>query len=192
MDASTPPDWVDRIANCARNFAGGDFSALGQLFDLTAPRLIRYTETITRNRDDAEDAVQSTVVRLARNPQSLAAARWPWAYVLKMARNEALRIVARKKTRSLADYLLSLTKPETKLPLTTAERDADVQKALQRLPAEQAEVVILKIWEGLTFQEIAAVTGESMNTIASRYRYALSKLECSLRRTASEVGYVVE
>ena len=72
------------------------------------------------------------------------------------------------------------------------EQQAEVQAALRRLPAEQAEVVVLKIWEELTFQEIAAVTGESPNTVASRYRYALTKLECSLKRLASEVGYVVQ
>jgi RNA polymerase sigma-70 factor, ECF subfamily len=72
------------------------------------------------------------------------------------------------------------------------ERTSEVQAALQALPAEQAEVVMLKIWEGLTFQEIATIMGESLNTIASRYRYALLKLESRLRRIAEEVGYVVE
>ncbi len=191
MDGSSPSDWSEQIAGCARSLAGGDIPALGRLFDLTVPRLLRYSQTITRSREDAEDAVQAAIVRIVRNPQSLAAVRLPWAYLLKMVRNETLRILARKRPQGALTDGVAETNPAPG-GLESAERDAEVQSALKRLPAEQAEVVILKIWEGLTFQEIASVTGESLNTVASRYRYALAKLECSLRRMASEVGYVAD
>ena len=52
--------------------------------------------------------------------------------------------------------------------------------AEKQLPAEQREVVHLKVWEGMTFQEIADLTGESLNTAASRYRYAIEKLRTIL------------
>ena len=55
-----------------------------------------------------------------------------------------------------------------------------MEQALQQLPAEQREVVHLKVWEGMTFQEIADVTGEGLNTAASRYRYTLEKLRAIL------------
>lgn len=195
MDASAA-DWAEQIADCARRFADGDFAALGELFDLTAPRLLRYAESVSGSREDAEDAVQAALVRIARNPRSLSAVRMPWAYLLKVARNEALRILARKKPlgswlRKVAECTAPNEQPLRSERIEAAERDAEVQAALRRLPSEQAEVVILKIWEGLTFQEIAAVTGESLNTIASRYRYALSKLELVLRRTAREAGWVL-
>ena len=48
------------------------------------------------------------------------------------------------------------------------------------LPAEQREVVHLKVFEGMTFQEIADLCGESINTVASRYRYAIEKLRDQL------------
>lgn len=44
------------------------------------------------------------------------------------------------------------------------------------LPAEQKEAVYLKVFDGLTFKEIAAVCGISSNTAASRYRYGIEKL----------------
>ena len=49
--------------------------------------------------------------------------------------------------------------------------------AIARLPNEQREVVILKIWNELTFAEIAVALGISQNTAASRYRYALGALK---------------
>jgi RNA polymerase sigma-70 factor (ECF subfamily) len=191
VEVSGPTDWSARLASCARRFAAGDVSALGRLFDLTAPRLLRYAQTLTRSRDDAEDAVQAAIVRVARNPRSLAVVQLPWAYLLKIVRNETLRLMARRKP-SVELGEGHAVSPPAELPIFFLEQQIEVQTALKRLPAEQAEVVVLKIWEELTFQEIATVTGESANTVASRYRYALTKLECSLKRLASEVGYVVQ
>ena len=59
----------------------------------------------------------------------------------------------------------------------TAAVDVEgVERALGELPGEQREVVVLKIWAGLTFSQIAEALGESANTVASRYRYGLEKL----------------
>ena len=57
---------------------------------------------------------------------------------------------------------------------------AAVDKALQTLPEDQREVITLKLWGDLTFNEIAAMTGSSINTIAGRYRYALQALHKKL------------
>jgi RNA polymerase sigma-70 factor (ECF subfamily) len=59
-------------------------------------------------------------------------------------------------------------------------RDA-VASALRELPEQQRAVVHLKLWEDMTFGEIAATLGISANTAASRYRYALDKLGDLLR-----------
>ena len=47
---------------------------------------------------------------------------------------------------------------------------------LKGLPAPQREVVVLKIWQRMTFAQIAAVLEESPNTIAGRYRYAMARM----------------
>jgi RNA polymerase sigma-70 factor (ECF subfamily) len=61
------------------------------------------------------------------------------------------------------------------------EETADsVRRVLKSLPKSQHEVVILKHWEELTFAEIAEALGLSQNTVASRYRYAMEKLQRSL------------
>jgi len=64
------------------------------------------------------------------------------------------------------------------------EEYAQLEAAIQRLPVEQREVLTLKVWGELTFQQIAAVMDESPNTIASRYRLALA----SLRQQFSKAG----
>ena len=59
--------------------------------------------------------------------------------------------------------------------------------ALGELPEEQRAVVHLKLWEGLTFEQIAAALDISPNTAASRYRYGLDKLRERLRPLYEEM-----
>jgi RNA polymerase sigma-70 factor (ECF subfamily) len=60
---------------------------------------------------------------------------------------------------------------------TVDEGQQMLAAAVERLPNEQREVVILKIWNELTFAEIGSVLEISQNTAASRYRYALGALK---------------
>ena len=56
-----------------------------------------------------------------------------------------------------------------------------LQAALRELPEEQREVVSMRVWSGMTLDEIATATGAPLNTVASRYRYALEKLRERLK-----------
>jgi RNA polymerase sigma-70 factor (ECF subfamily) len=71
--------------------------------------------------------------------------------------------------------------------LEREETYREVWSALRKLPTEQAEVVVLKIWEGMTFAEIGEVLELSPNTAASRYQYALAKLTTRLAKSQREV-----
>jgi len=53
---------------------------------------------------------------------------------------------------------------------------AALEQALKALPPEQREVVHLHVYEGMTFQEVAHATAESINTVSARYRYAVDKM----------------
>src|SRR2546423_9756807 len=93
-----------------------------------------------------------------------------------MVRNEALLIAGRKKRWTKTNNLNDLV---TSCPVNEMEREEtyrEVWSALRTLPPQQAEVVVLKIWEEMTFAQIAVILEESPNTIASRYQYAMAKL----------------
>jgi RNA polymerase sigma-70 factor (ECF subfamily) len=176
-----------RVQICAAALAQQGVSALAELFDVAAPRSVRYARALTRNQHDAEDALQAAFVRVALYPQGLSEARHPWAYLLKIVRNEALKIIQKPQAEEWHGAV-----EEACLGEVTMDFDAQqiVQSALERLPPSQSEVVVLKIWEGMTFAEIAEVLGESPNTAASRYRYALEKLTQILQPLAEEVRSV--
>jgi len=165
-----------QVAAYALQLGHGNLAALGKLYDLTADRLLRYARTLTHNSGDAEDALQAAMCRVAQYPDQLARSSFPWAYFLKIVRNETLKVLQRRMKATFRP-----TEPNEGWcfdePGLERQENADcVRKALQRLPPDQAEVVVLKIWEAMTFAEISVVLGESHNTVASRYRYAIEKL----------------
>jgi len=170
------------VRECSAQLAEVGIGALGALFDLTSQRLVRFAVAITRHQQDAEDAVQTCLVRVAGQPTVLARADCPWAYLLRMVRNDALLIARKKKrwstTGSLADLVTRCRVDE----LEREETFRAVWRAIRMLPAEQAEVVVLKIWEGMTFAQIGAILDSSPNTVASRYQYAMTKLTQSLQK----------
>ncbi len=103
-----------------------------------------------------------------------------------MVRNEAIRLT--QKRGPVCKLPVTEVGNEDPPPLDEDEQKRAIRLAVEKLPPHQSEVVVLKIWEGMTFLEIAEVLGESPNTIASRYRYALEKLTHLLRGLSSEVA----
>lgn len=180
-------EFSSRVRDCTDRLAQVGVDALGALFDLTSHRLVRFAVALSHNQHDAEDCVQTALVRVAREPALLGAVACPWAYLLRMVRNEVLLLGRRRKNRPVMGDLTDLVTFRRVDELEREETHREVWSALRALPTEQAEVVVLKIWEGMTFAEIAQILELSPNTAASRYQYALAKLTTKLARSQREV-----
>lgn len=179
MTTPDPLDFHARFRACVGLLTQQPEHALTSLFDLTAQRLVRFAVTITGNQSDAEDALQGAFSRIACRPVLLVRAEAPWPYLIRSVRNESLRIL--KKRRSGPDVSDRGSSEASVESILVQEETADhVRRILKSLPQLQSEVVILKHWEDLTFAEIAEALGLSQNTVASRYRYAMEKLQRSL------------
>ena len=146
-----------------------------RLYDQHGPALVTYASSFVTDAAIAEDVVHQVFVKLLRGDTSVP--DLPSAYLYRAVRNTALN----SRRNGQRDTLL-----ESDSPCFT-HRGGDqaaalaLQAALKALPEEQREVVTMRIWSGMSLDEIAAAHGVSLNTVASRYRYALEKLRERLK-----------
>jgi RNA polymerase sigma-70 factor, ECF subfamily len=152
--------------------SAGDTRALEELYDACAGPVYRQALSLLGSTPDAEDVLQEVFLRLVRRRGG--PIRDLQAYLLTAARHEAFALMRRRRFERPWEEETLASLPASRIE-GSAER-AVVLDALAGLPAEQREVVMLKVYEQLTFQEIGRVVQASANTVASRYRYALKKL----------------
>ena len=146
-----------------------------QLYEAKAAELILYGRALGLSHAEAEDVLQDTFVALLE--RSPAALRQPEHYCVRAFRNRALNY-RRSLWRRLTRELESQRWFEASTGETSDERAA--MRCLADLPVDQREVIVLKIWHGYTFEEIAELLDIPANTAAGRYRYGLQKLKLRL------------
>ncbi|WP_438481854.1 RNA polymerase sigma factor [Oleiharenicola lentus] len=152
-------------------------------FEAYGPKLLLCARQWTRSLADAEDVLQEAFVRYWRHQRDLPGD--PQALLITSIRRAAIDHARRETRRAIreekADGGLegrdTLFTPQLG---EDADRRVEIEAALQRLPVEQREVLVLKIWNELTFDQIAGALDIPANTAASRYRYALAALRKEL------------
>lgn len=163
---------------------------LERLYDEHARSLYAFLLNLTRDQSDTRDVLQEIFVKLARNPELLDGLRDERAFLLRLAHNAAIDLIRRRGTRertkdNFAAEIVSPFAPANDPDEQTFRNE--LAGALAGLPAEQRAVVHLKLWEGLTFEEIAVALEIPLNTAASRYRYGVDKLRQHLRPLYEEM-----
>jgi len=159
-----------------RGLAAGDERAFAALYDQFGARLYRTAYGILGRREDAEDAVQEVFTALVRSRKALAGVNDLTAYLFSALRRAAARCAERRKREPASLQAVEYVEAKTDQNETNHPFADRLEQALRKLPDEQREVISLKIDGQLTFNQIAEVLGISINTAASRYRYALEKL----------------
>ena len=161
-----------------------------RLYDEHAQPLYAFLLNFTRDEADTRDLLQEIFVKLARSPKLLAGVREERAFLVRLAHNAAIDLMRRRGTRDQAkeNFAAEMISPfaPTSDPDEIVFRE-ELAAALGELPADQRAVVHLKLWDDLTFEEIAAALGIPPNTAASRYRYGLDKLRERLRPLYEEI-----
>jgi RNA polymerase sigma-70 factor (ECF subfamily) len=141
--------------------------------------LVLFARQWTASRADAEDVVQEAFVRFWRAHHRVAD---PAAYLYACVRHCALDWQRRRQRQARREAAAARPEAEPWFagPAEQNERRTAIEAALLRLPEDQREVLVLHLWGGLSFPQIAAALDISANTVASRYRYALAKLRKQL------------
>jgi RNA polymerase sigma-70 factor (ECF subfamily) len=145
------------------------------LYDRYGPSLYRYALMLLTDHAAAEDAVHEVFISVLR---SGAAARFEAdeRYLRRAIRNECFSMLKqRAKRRQIQGEPDAMLERIASAHSTPDER-LGLERGIQLLTPEQRETVHLHVFDGLTFKEIAEISGASLNTVAARYRYALAKL----------------
>lgn len=163
---------------------------LERLYDGHARSLYAFLLNLTRNESDTRDLLQEVFVKLARYPELLDDVRDERAFLIRLAHNAAIDLIRRRGTRERTRENFAADSASLFAPAEDPDEQTfrvELAGALAGLPPDQRAVVHLKLWEGLTFEQIADALAIPQNTAASRYRYGLDKLRERLRPLYEEM-----
>jgi RNA polymerase sigma-70 factor (ECF subfamily) len=165
-------------------------SEFERLYDEHADALFAFLLNFTRDESDTRDLLQEIFVKLARDPTLLHGARNERSFLIRLAHNAAIDLIRRRGTREKYHEEFGTESPQIFAETNDADEKAfreQLAAALAELPPDQRAVVHLKLWEELTFEQIAEALDIPANTAASRYRYGIDKLRAVLRPLYDEI-----
>jgi len=174
-----------------REVQAGDTDSLGVLVHRWEQPLFRFVYRLQPRQEDARDICQETFLRILKKSHRFRTgsrfSTWMYQIALNLCRDQARRSkrwnLVISQTPELPERAQGPLARETRDPAQNAERhekSTAVLQALDRLPPEQREVVVLKEFEGLKFREIAEILDCPESTVKSRMYYGLSGVKSML------------
>lgn len=162
----------------------GDRGAYARLFERYHPRLLRYVQNLLGNAADAEDVMQDVWVTVVRKIGTLQNPPAFQSWIYRIARN---RCMSRMRSRSFRHVSLDDVAETVQLSTTDDPGDdedaastlydrAALEAGMARLSVVHREALTLRFIDGLTYEEIAAVTSRSIGTVRSRVHYGRKAL----------------
>ena len=177
-----PPQVEDKVRVA---LARGDAAAFDAIYAAYKDRILTVAYQVLGERPAADDVLQDVFLSLVRKPRCLLRAKSIRGYLLSMAVNRA-RDVLRRRRLDARRPTVPNSKEEAGPVATAAGRDeaAAIARLLSGLPPTQREVVVLHLYQDLTLREVAAIVGAPVNTVQSRFRYAIAALRRRIPREA--------
>ena len=170
-------------------FKRGSTDALCRIYQKYEGAMLTVASGLLNDVHTAQDTVHDVFVAFAQSPERLRLAGSLKSYLTTCVANLARDRLRAGKRREASRSEREPELDEQGMPLSRLLHDEELRRladALAMLPYEQREVVVLHLKGDLTFREIAAAQGTSINTIQSRYRYGLDKLRSLLNGEVEE------
>jgi RNA polymerase sigma-70 factor (ECF subfamily) len=203
MPSETPENSPPGAANVAGSANAAELAALSEMFQKHSERVYRAAYRITGHAADAEDVLQTVFLRLARrdpNGGTPLAGDEAVGYFYRSAVNAALDVVRSRQRAGWAPLEAVDLAPRAAGAATEFEPEREhrlkglrraLRLAISRLSPRSAEIFTLRYFEGLSYQQIAEVTGNSSGLVAvllHRTRARLKKELSTLGHAAGELS----
>src|ERR1041384_7422605 len=163
----------------------GDFSPASEIYDRYSARIYNFTYRFLRNSEAAEDATQEVFVKMLKHANQFNGEAKLSTWLFSIAANWC-RDYLRKgdnKPKDSDDVLVMLPAAATDSPhhrLEQRENQLRIQKALEMLTPDQREAILLSRYQGLSYAEIAQISGCSQGAVKTRVFRAMETLKKAL------------
>jgi RNA polymerase sigma-70 factor (ECF subfamily) len=169
-----------------KNYVAGDENALTILINRHQSKIYGFIYSKLSDRDISDDIFQDTFIKVIKtlksNSYNEEGKFLPW--VMRISHNLIIDHYRRNKKmpmyRETEEFsifsIMSDNVPNIESQLITSQVVNDLRKLIEELPAEQKEVLMMRMYQDLSFKEISETTGVSINTALGRMRYAIMNL----------------
>ncbi|HRE78985.1 MAG TPA: sigma-70 family RNA polymerase sigma factor [Flavobacterium sp.] len=169
-----------------KNYIAGDEQSLAILIERHQSKIYGFIYSKIADRDITDDVFQDTFIKVIKtlksNSYNEEGKFLPW--VMRIAHNLVVDHFRRNKKmpmqRETEEYSIFSYMSDNSMNvegrMITDQVESDLKRLLEELPADQKEVLIMRMYQDMSFKEIADLTGVSINTALGRMRYALMNL----------------
>lgn len=169
-----------------KNYVAGDENALASLINRHQSKIYGFIFSKVGDRDISDDIFQDTFIKVIKtlksNSYNEEGKFLPW--VMRIAHNLIIDYYRKNKKmpmlRETEEFsvfsIMTDNNPNVEIQMITNQVENDLQKLIDELPNDQKEVLVMRIYQDLSFKEISELTGVSINTALGRMRYALMNL----------------
>ena len=169
-----------------KNYVAGDETALSTLINRHQSKIYGFIYSKISDRDLSDDIFQDTFIKVIKtlksNSYNEEGKFLPW--VMRIAHNLIIDHFRRNKKmpmyRETEEFSIFSIMTDNSLTVETQmitdQVEKDLKKLIEELPQDQKDVLVMRIYQDLSFKEISELTGVSINTALGRMRYALMNL----------------
>lgn len=169
-----------------KNYIDGDENALSTLINRHQSKIYGFIYSKISDRDISNDIFQDTFIKVIKTLKSKSYNEegkfLPW--VMRIAHNlmidhfrKSKKMPMFRETEEFSIFsIMSDDSPSIENKIIQEQVEIDLKKLIEELPADQKEVLVMRMYQDMSFKEISEITGVSINTALGRMRYALMNL----------------
>ena len=164
-----------------KKFIDGDESSFNKIINKYKDKIYWHARRMTGNHLDADEIVQEVLLVIYKNLKNFQFKSSLYTWIYKITSTRSLNFLKRRKIKEL----LSLEDQSEKLQQSSndildnieiKEKLTRIDEVLQKLPAKQREIFILRNYENLSYKEISEITGKSIGALKSNYFHSANKI----------------
>lgn len=173
----------EQLVSACRADSGAGNAAFYELVNRYMEKVYHHCRSICGNHEDADDAAQNTFIKMWQNLEKFRGDSQFYTWLYRIATNESLTVIRKKKPDISLDDLLPNAEPMGEITgLSENQATFLLEKAVAALPLKQRLVFNLKYYEELSYQDIAEITGTSEGALKASYHHAVKKIEEIVQR----------